>query len=104
MDPQIERTYGNADWAVRTYASRIADAQHWGDEFGLHTHAWRWDAAIGQWVADHDNRAWIERCLEVSFAAYKRAFGRNCEIFRFGDGWLDEATLGLLERLGVRID
>jgi hypothetical protein len=104
MDPQIERTYGNADWAVRRYANQVADAERWGDEIGLHTHAWRWDAALNRWIADHDNRTWIEQCLKTSFAAYESAFGRTCRIFRFGDGWIDEAMLGLIEQLGARID
>jgi hypothetical protein len=104
MDRQIELTYGSADWAVRTYAAQIAEAERWGDETGLHAHAWRWDAALDRWIADHGNPAWIASCLHGSFAEYERVFGRICRVFRFGDGWLDETTLGMIERSGVRID
>jgi hypothetical protein len=104
MDQQIERTYGCADWGVRTYARQIAEAERCGDETGLHTHAWRWDDAIGRWIADNGNAAWVEHCLRASFAEFARAFGRPCQIFRFGDGWLDDRAVRLLEELGTTID
>jgi len=104
MDPQIEATHGSLDWAVRAYARQIADARRAGDGIGLHTHATRWDAEAGRWIMDHGNLAWIERCLRRSFAAYRRAFGHGCSIFRFGDGWFDGALVPLLDELGARID
>jgi hypothetical protein len=104
MDPQIEVTYGSADWAVRTYARQVCESERSGDESGLHTHGWRWDAGAGKWVADHGNPAWLENCVRRSFSEFGRAFGRPCRIFRFGDGWLDGPTVALIERLGARID
>ena len=53
LDPQIEATYGSASWPIVTYKTQISEAKQWGDEFGLHVHAWRWDAALGRWIADH---------------------------------------------------
>ena len=104
MDPQIERTYGRADWGVRTYGRQIAEADRCGDETGLHTHAWRWDDAIERWIADNGNAPWVEHCLRTSFAEFARAFGRPCRIFRFGDGWLDERAVSVLDELGAEID
>jgi len=104
MDAQIELTYGSADWAVRSYARQVSDAEQAGDESGLHTHAWRWDDTANRWLVDHGNPEWVARCLRRSFAAFESAFGRPCRVFRFGDGWLDEAAVDLLVQLGARID
>lgn len=104
MDPQIEQAYGRADWGVATYARQVAEMQRHGDGIGLHTHAWRWDGAAASWIVDHGNGPWIETCLRRSFAAFRQSFGRDCEIFRFGDGWFDAALVPLLEELGARID
>jgi len=104
MDPQIERAYGSLDWGVATYARQVAEMQRHGDGIGLHTHAWRWDEAAQGWIVDHGNAPWVESCVRRSFAAFRAAFGRDCEIFRFGDGWFDAALIPLLEELGARID
>jgi hypothetical protein len=104
MDAQIEATYGDCAWPVRTYAHEVAEMERAGDEIGLHTHAWRWDAACERWIADHGNRQWIEQWVRRSFVEFERAFGRPCRIFRGGDGWTDQATLALIEQLGAYID
>ena len=104
MDPQIEVTYGDVSWPTRIYAPQIAQSERWGDDIGLHTHAWRWDSGLDRWIADHGDPAWVELCLRKSFAAFKRSLGRPCRIFRFGDGWLDSASVRLIEELGVHID
>ena len=104
MDPQIDLTYGHADWAIRTYGSQIADARRCGDEVGVHVHAWRWEAALCRWISDHGDRSWVEHCVRTSLTEFERAFGEPCRIFRFGDGWLDNSTVALIESLGVHID
>lgn len=104
MDPQIELVYGSADWPVLAYARQTAEMARHGDGIGLHVHAWRFDAGIGRWIADHGNAPWIETCLRRSFAAFRAALGRDCEIVRFGDGWFDAGIIPLLEELGARID
>ncbi len=103
-DPQIEATYVDASWAIRTYARQIDASMRYGDGLGLHTHAWRWDAAVQRWITDHGNPGWIDSCVEMSFDTFKRCFGKRCRLFRFGDGWLDNATVQLIERLGAQID
>ncbi|MGH9661314.1 MAG: hypothetical protein ACRD96_22390 [Bryobacteraceae bacterium] len=104
MDLQIERAYGSAEWPLQTYSRQVAEAEALLDEHGLHTHAWRWDDGLREWIADHGSQALVEACVRRSFTAFERAFGRPCRVFRFGDGWINEATLQLIEELGVQID
>ncbi len=100
-DPQMADTYGEPGWALRTYAAHIRAAQRHGDEIGVHPHAFRWD---GEWIVDHGNQPWVERCVRVTFETFERFFDRPCRSLRFGDGWTNDATLDLLETLGVRYD
>lgn len=104
MDPQIEHVYGAPDWVARHYGEVIARLERAGDELGLHTHAWRWDEGAGRWVTDHGDQHWVNHCVSVSFAAYGGAFGRACTSFRFGDHWMSDETMDLLESLGARFD
>jgi hypothetical protein len=103
-DPQIEVTYGDASWPIRTYARQIEQLEQHGDEFGLHTHPWRWTPGINRWIADFGNSKWIETCVRSSFDIFERHFGAPPRLFRFGDGWLDNATVRLIEKLGAQID
>ena len=104
MDPQIEMVHGTAEWPVHFYRSQITELAQAGDALGLHTHAFRWDQVAARWISDYGNPAWIETCLRRSFAAYRSEFGRDCTLFRFGDGWFDDAIIPMLEALGARID
>jgi hypothetical protein len=104
MDPQIEHTYGLSWWVVKRYGEAIEQLKLAGDEIGLHAHAWRWDAGRLKWVIDHGDQEWINHCLHTSFEAYRRAFGRHCLSFRFGDHWMNNETMALLESLGVKFD
>ena len=104
MDPQIERTYGLPWWVVWRYRDIIKELEAAGDEIGLHTHAWRWDDARQRWITDYGDQKWVTHCVRTSFEAYLKAFGRPCLSFRFGDHWMNNETVGLLESLGVRFD
>ena len=104
MDPQIERAYGSPGWAAQRYGEVIERLDAAGDELGLHTHAWRWDEGAGRWVTDHDDPRWVEHCVRMSFEAYREAFGRDCASFRFGDRWMNDETMDLLESLGVKYE
>src|SRR6266516_875118 len=104
MDPQIERTYGQPAWVVGRYGDAIKRLEQSGDELGLHTHAFRWDEGLCRWVIDHADQKWIDHCLQVSFEAYQRAFGRPCLSFRFGDHWMNNETMNSLESIGVKFD
>jgi hypothetical protein len=104
MDPQIEVVHGAASWGVETYRSQIAAAERHGDEIGLHIHGWRWDAAAGQWIADHGNDAWMEHCIRSSFSEFERSFNRRCDVVRMGDGWFSDRATAILEQQGARLD
>jgi hypothetical protein len=104
MDPQVAETYGSAAWPVLHYSRYVEDFARNGDEIGLHTHAWRWDEPRKSWLADHGDPAWVEQCIRVSFESFHEALGRGCASFRFGDRWMSNATMELIESLGARFD
>jgi hypothetical protein len=104
MDPQIEHTYGLSWWVAQRYGEAIKQLKLAGDEIGLHAHAWRWDAWALKWVVDHGDQSWVNHCLHTSFEAYRIAFGCHCLAFRFGDRWMNNETMALLESLGVQFD
>jgi hypothetical protein len=104
MDPQIQETYGSAAWITEVEADRIGQLAKEGDEFGLHVHAWRFDSRRNIWIADFADQSWIDHCVRMSVDAYQRRFECQCRVFRFGDRWLNNATVDLLEELGVRCD
>lgn len=96
MDPQVAETWGSPGWVAEHYATVLADLEAHGDELGLHTHTWRWDAKPGTWVRDHDP-AWEEHCLDLGLKTFETAFGRPCPAHRSGDRIL---TGRMLRRLG----
>lgn len=104
MDPQIAHAYGSPAWAITRYRRLFDRLETNGDEIGLHTHAWRWDEASSQWIADMGDQAWVEHCVRTSFEAFEQSLNRPCRSFRFGDHWMNDATLDLVERLGVQFD
>ena len=100
MDPQIEIVHGSAQWVVERYGTEIDNLRSAGDEIGLHTHAWR---RVGEkWITDNGDQRWVNQCVQVSFDAYKSAFGSECRSFRFGDHWMNNATFDLAESLGAQ--
>jgi hypothetical protein len=104
MDPQVKHIYGQYGWVADRYGEIINQLQQDGDEIGLHTHAWRWDDPHQRWVIDHGDQEWVEHCMRVSFEAFEKAFGRPCRSFRFGDHWMNNETMDLLETMGVEFD
>ena len=103
-DPQIEICHGDACWPLRAYGREITLTERAGDEHGTHPHTFRWDAAQRSWVNDYADQSWIEYCVRVSFDAFERVFARPCRSFRFGDCWIDNETLDLVESLGAHFD
>ena len=100
MDPQITHTYGSAHWVVTRYARLIDRLQGAGDELGLHVHAWRWDHRSQGWIADLADQTWVDHCVRSSFEAFHTSLKRRCRSFRFGDHWMNDQTLDLLEQIG----
>jgi hypothetical protein len=101
MDPQVKHTYGLHGWVTKRYGDAIRMLEQSRDELGLHTHAWRWDDSLLRWVIDHGDQKWVEHCVQVSFDAFQDAFGRPCRSFRFGEHWMNNETMDLIERRGV---
>jgi hypothetical protein len=104
MDHQVEVSYGSRTHAVDRYPEFISEMAREGDGFGTHTHAYRWVEERGTWLEDLANQEWVNECVETSLQAHARAFGAPCEIFRFGNFWINTATINRLEKLGVRYD
>lgn len=104
MDPQVAYTYGSPEWPIRYYRDLFEELELAGDEIGLHTHAWRRDEASHQWIADMADQQWVDHCVRTSFDAFEQSLHRPCRSFRFGDHWINEATLDLVESLGARFD
>src|SRR5262249_51825315 len=104
MDHQIADPYGSATWIVDRYRDAIEEVQHHGDTFGIHPHAYRWLADEQTWLHDYGNQAWVDECLAMSVDAFRRALGQPCRLLRFGDRWLNTATVNLAERLGIECD
>ena len=103
MDPQIGETYGTAEWVAEGYSSFFKTMIDRGDDIGVHPHTFRWTQQQ-RWVTDFNNQDWVDYCVRVSFEAYRRTFDRECEVVAFGDRWLNNATVRLLEELGTKYD
>jgi len=103
MDPQVAETWGSPTWAADTYRDVLAELESRGDEFGLHTHLWRWDPDAGEWFTDLDP-AWGRRCVTMGLEAFETAFGRSCAVHRGGDHALDGEMLACLTEAGVEVD
>jgi hypothetical protein len=108
LDPQVAATYGTAEWPLIQYRRQVSSLVAAGDDIGAHTHAYRWrdeiDAGRGGWVLDQGDQAWIEHSVRMSLDAYHRVFDEPCRSFRFGDRWLNDATVDLLERCGIQYE
>ena len=104
LDPQIEQTWGSPTWVAERYGHVLAELTEAGDQLGLHTHAWRWNAQSGTWFNDLQDPAWSERCLSMGLDAFETAFGRKCETHRGGDRFLNAEMLDVMEKRGVKID
>jgi hypothetical protein len=103
MDPQIAEAWGSPGWVAEHYGTELADLEAHGDEMGVHTHTWRWDAKPGTWVRDQDP-AWEEHCLDLALNTFETAFGRPCPAHRGGDRILTSAMLRRLEAGRVAVD
>jgi len=104
LDPQIERMFGSTGWPVHQFRMQLSQLEKLGDEIGLHSHAFRWDDATGSWFTDHGDQQWVSYCVEQGLKAFSSGFGRTPRCFRFGDRWMSNATVELLESYGVLCD
>ena len=104
VDPQVEETYGSADWVFTHYSKYVEDLSKRGDEMGLHPHAYRWLNEKNNWIEDLGNQEWVNHCVDMAFDHYEKLFARRCDSFRFGAYWMNNETLNLVELRGARFD
>ena len=104
MDPQVTDSYGSPTWAVDRFPAFAEEMGREDDALGVHPHAYRWARDEQRWIEDLGHQEWVNHCVESSLDAYATAFGRRCEIFRFGNYWINTETINLLERRQVRYD
>ncbi|MEA2880353.1 MAG: hypothetical protein QOF14_5549 [Hyphomicrobiales bacterium] len=103
MDPQVAELHGGRqDWVAVAFERELRILRAAGDEIGLHVHPWKRTA--DGWVSEFRDPSWVEHCVRSSFNAYRRAFGTRCRSFRFGDRWMDQRTMRLLNALGACFD
>jgi hypothetical protein len=100
-DPQMA-VYGSEDWPLHHFAALIEHLKAQGDEFGLHVHPYRRDAA-GTWYQDWTDEPALCDMVAAAVRLYESALGR-ARFFRMGDGWLSESLVTQLEVLEVECD
>lgn len=104
IDPQIAEGYGDPAWVLDRHGGFFDDVRDLGDTVGVHPHAWRWLSERREWVADHGDPDWVDRCIEISFEKFGARFGEPPRLHRFGSRFLSNRVLDTAERLGARID
>jgi len=104
FDPQIEHSFGSKNWIMENYRALVDEMEEAGDEIGVHAHPLRWEDSDQHWANDFENQEWIQHCVESSLAAFASTFNKKAESFRFGDHWMNNETIALLERHGVKYD
>lgn len=104
MDEQMRRIYGDRAWIPKTFAAELTALAEAGDEIGLHTHLYRWQEERSRWVTDTSDPVWMRGCVEATLVAFREHFGRPCRVHSFGDRWISEAALDVLERGGVHLE
>jgi hypothetical protein len=103
-DPQIQQTWGRADWVAEACPRIIRTIADRGDYCGIHPHLWRWHAQRRAWFNELNDPAWTSECLHTAVDAYKRIFGSPPEACRFGDRCLNQRAVELLRERSIRYD
>ena len=101
-DPQIEEVFGPGA-AVAADPGLLAAARQHGDEVGLHVHGWRRQPG-GGCVDDYREGAWLDECIDRSFAAFSDAVGYPCRVGSMGNRFLGPGAVAGLVRNGLAVD
>lgn len=104
LDPQIAHVYGDPGWAADRYRGTFDALRLVGDELGIHLHPWQWDHEASVWMQNFADQSWVTHCVETAFATFEREFAIPCRAFRFGDRWMNDETIALVESLGATSD
>jgi hypothetical protein len=103
-DPQIETTFGRADFIAEACPRIVRKALESGDASGIHIHMWRWSEDHRRWFNDLGNRAWLEQCVSTSIHAYTKIFGEPPGMSRYGDRWLSHEAIDVIRGAGITYD
>jgi hypothetical protein len=103
-DPQVSKIWGRANWVADACPQLIETIERHGDYCGIHLHLWRWNARRGEWFNEFNDSGWAAECLRVSIGAFQQIFHRPPEACRFGDRWLNQNAVELLQVSGIRFD
>jgi hypothetical protein len=104
LDPQIRETWGKADRVADECADLLKYIQDHGDFCGVHPHLWRWHPRRKEWFNDSNDAGWTAECLHTSIDSFRNLFGRPPQGCRFGDRWLNQPAVDLMQALGIRYD
>ena len=103
-DPQIEKTWGRADWVCKACPQLMRTIKEHGDGCGIHPHLWRWDASRFEWFNDFSDPNWVLECLHTAIRGFERIFDSSPEMCRFGDRWLNQNAIELMRAFGIKYD
>ncbi len=104
FDPQIEQTWGRADWVRQACPDLLEEVARHGDYTGIHPHFWKWSESRKTWYSEFGDPTWLAECVARSIAGYRTVFGVAPEASRMGDRWLCDSLIPVLERAGIRYD
>jgi hypothetical protein len=104
MDPDIQRCFGDTNYAVRRHAAQIDELYKCDDPMGIHVHHYRWNADRGAAFSDHADTSWTTHCLTVAAAGFMSTFGSPAMRCSHGAYFLTEALLDTAVQLGIKVD
>ena len=102
-DPQIEQTWGRSDWILEACPRLIQWVLENRDCTGIHPHVWRCKDNH-RWFNDFADSSWTAQCLRTSITGYQSVFGARPVACRFGDRWMGNEEIKLLQAEGIRYD
>lgn len=103
-DIQMREIYGDCAWPAAEFAGLWSDLESAGDELAWHPHVWRWDDRAHCWYQEIEDEEWIAECFEAGYRDLSRRLGHSPLTSRTGWEFHNNATMGALRRLGVRVD
>ena len=103
-DPQIAHTWGRSDWMLEACPRLIQWVLENRDFTGIHPHFWRREDHHRRWFNDFADSKWTAQCLRTAIAGYHSVFGVRPIACRFGDHWMGNAEIKLLQTEGIRYD
>ena len=104
LDPDIERSYGRADFVVDRYRGLIDQIVAHGDPLGIHVHFYRLDEKRQVTFSDHADTGWTAHCVDVSAGAFERCFDEPPRRSSQGGFFMSETVIDRAIAAGVQVD